>query len=72
MSYLLMPARLLMPAIRDVDLRQWRELYRLRDTFQVTITALKIRLEKLNLLYVTDDKKIYPSKQECHGQRRMM
>ena len=38
-------------------------LYGLRDRLQVTITALKVRLERLGLLYVTEDGELYPSRQ---------
>ena len=70
MSYLLMPSYLLMEMVRDVDLTNWSQLYRLRDHFQVTITALKIRLEKLGLLYISDEGHLYPSRQEYDGQSR--
>ena len=68
MGFLLMPSSLLSEAVRDVDLLSWPILYRLRDLFQVTISALKIRLERLNLLYVAHDGRIYRSRQEYEGQ----
>ena len=68
MSFLLMPAYLLREAIREVDLLSWPNLYALRDHFQVTITALTVRLTKLNLLYISDDAKLYPSRQVYDGQ----
>ena len=71
MGFLLMPSHLLSEAIRDVDLTRWVNLYRLRDLFQVTISALTIRLERLGILYVATDGQLYPSLQEYHGQRRM-
>ena len=71
MGFLLMPSDLLLEAISDIDLLRWSTLYELRDRFQVTITALKIRLEQLGLLYVTEDKKLYPSRQEYEGQLRL-
>ena len=52
MAFLLMPASLLLETIQGVDLLNWHNLYRLRDLFQVTITALTVRLTKLNLLYI--------------------
>ena len=67
-GFLLMPSYLLREAIRDVDLLNWQNLYALRDLFQVTITALRVRLAKLNLLYISDDKKLYPSRQVYDGQ----
>ncbi|MYC08018.1 MAG: ImmA/IrrE family metallo-endopeptidase [Chloroflexi bacterium] len=71
MGFLLMPSRLLFEAIRDVDLLSWRELYSLREEFQVTITALKVRLERLGLLYISKDGLLYPSRQEYEGQIRL-
>ena len=44
MGFLLMPSHLLREAIRDVDLLNWQNLYALRELFQVTITALTVRL----------------------------
>ncbi len=72
MAFLLMPSPLLSEAIRDVDLCSWPVLYRLRDRFQVTISALKIKLERLGLLYVAADGQLYPSRQEFEGQRRLL
>ena len=71
MGFLLMPAKLLWEAVRDVDLTSWPNLYRLRELFQVTISALTIRLERLGILYVATDGQLYPSLQEYHGQTRM-
>ena len=70
MGFLLMPSHLLRETIRDVDLLSWQNLYELRDLFQVTITVLTVRLARLNLLYISDDRKLYPSRQcttaRCH------
>lgn len=68
MGFLLLPSHLLQEAVREVDLLSWPNLYALRDLFQVTITALTVRLAKLNLLYISDDKKLYPSRQVYDGQ----
>lgn len=65
MSYLLMPKTLLLPR---ADLQGWRSLYRLRDDFGVTISAMKVRLEKLGLTYVDDDGRFHKSQQEAGGQ----
>ena len=72
MGFLLMPSHLLTEATRDVDLTSWTNLYSLRQLFQVTISALTIRLERLGVLYVASDGQLYPSLQEYHGQRRMI
>lgn len=71
MGFLLMPSQLLSEVTTDVDLLSWPALYGLRGLFQVTITALRIRLEQLNRLYVTEDGQIYPSRQEYDGQMRL-
>lgn len=68
MSYLLMPSRLLMPRLKGLNLQNWHDLYHLRETFDVTPTALKIRLEKLNLTYLDAERKFHKSKQEAGGQ----
>ena len=71
MGFLLMPFRLLKEAVRDVDLLNWSNIYCLRDLFGVTVTALTVRLTKLNLLYVADGGLLYPSRQEFNGQIRL-
>ncbi len=68
MSYLLMPKTLLLPRAARVDLQAWRGLYKLRDDFGVTISAMKVRLEKLGLTYVDDDGRFHKSRQEAMGQ----
>ena len=71
MAFLLMPSNLLWEAVSDVELTSWPSLYRLRELFQVTISALTIRLERLGVLYVATDGQLYPSLQEYHGQTRL-
>ncbi len=71
MGYLLMPLPLLSEAVRGLDLCDWSTLYNLRDSFGVTISALKVRLERLDLLYVSEDRLLYPSKREYEGQLRL-
>jgi len=68
MSYLLMPKTLLLPRAARVDLQGWRGLYKLRDDFGVTISAMKVRLEKLGLTYVDEDGCFHKSRQEAEGQ----
>ncbi len=68
MSYLLMPKVLLLHRAARVDLRGWRGLYKLRDDFGVTISSMKVRLEKLGLTYVDDDGRFHRSRQEARGQ----
>jgi hypothetical protein len=68
MSYLLMPKTLLLPRAAKLDLQSWHGLYKLRDDFGVTISAMKVRLEKLGLTYVDDDGRFHKSCQEAGGQ----
>ena len=49
MGFLLMPSSLLWDAVKDIELTSWPNLYKLRDLFQVTISALTIRLERLGV-----------------------
>jgi Zn-dependent peptidase ImmA (M78 family) len=71
MGYLLLPSHLLLAAVKGIDLTVWSNLYHMREQFQVTISALKIRLEQLKLVYVGPDGKVYPSRQEYAGQQRL-
>lgn len=71
MGYLLMPRKALLERARGLDLQSWRGLYRLRDDFDVTITAMKIRLEKLGLTYVDDNGRFHRSRQEAAGQNAL-
>jgi hypothetical protein len=52
--------------------RSWPELYRLRDKYNVTISALSVRLQQLDLLYVDENGKLYESKAHATGQRRLI
>jgi hypothetical protein len=68
MGYLLMPHSLLLPKTKGLNLQRWRNLYRLSEDFNVTITAMKIRLEKLGLTYVDSDGRFHKSRREAEGQ----
>ena len=63
-----MPKTLLLPRAARLDLQSWHDLYKLRDDFSVTISAMKVRLEKLGLTYVDDDGRFHKSHQEAGGQ----
>ena len=76
-SFLLMPKHLIDKYINEVnsDIYNWPFLYRMAEAFEVTPTALKIRLMQLGLIYVSEDfndKKIYSSKEECFGQGKLI
>lgn len=68
MSYLLMPKTLLLQRAVKVDLQGWRGLYKLREDFGVTISSMKVRLQKLDLTYVDDGGHFHKSHQEARGQ----
>ncbi len=72
MSHLLVPEALLNPLIQQVQDFDWQFLYRLRDMFQVTISVIRIRLERKGVLYVDSDGKIHRSRAEYNGQARMV
>lgn len=63
-----MPRELFRAEALKVDRNHWRNLYPLAKKFEVTITALKVRLEQLNLLVVTKDGKLFGSPDEAVGQ----
>jgi hypothetical protein len=66
-AYLLLPAHLLLPALDGLDLLQWPVLYRLRDQFRVSISALTYRLQGLGKLWVKDSR-LYESEATANGQ----
>ncbi|HUX87069.1 MAG TPA: hypothetical protein VMW65_08710 [Chloroflexota bacterium] len=63
-----MPRSLIRQAVQNVDRSQWANLYRVAEQFDVTITALKVRLEQLGLLHVQDKQHVYRTKAEGIGQ----
>jgi hypothetical protein len=63
-----MPRRLLRPAVQAIDRRHWRNLYPIAGQFEVTITALKVRLEQLGLLYLRKDGTLHDSRDAGMGQ----
>jgi hypothetical protein len=71
MSYLLMPRSLLLPKTKGLNLQRWRNIYRLSEDFEVTVTAMKIRLEKLGLTYVDGDGRFHKSRREAEGQNSL-
>ena len=56
-----MPKRLITKEAMKIDRRSWPPLYRLAERFDVTITALTVRLKQLDLLYIDDQKRLYES-----------
>ncbi len=72
MAYLLMPRELIAPRAAATDLLHWREVYALRKEFDVTVTALVIRLEELGFAYVDGAGNFFPSREEAMGQNRLL
>jgi hypothetical protein len=69
---ILMPRSVFVDSARRIDRTQWRNLYDLAAQFGVTISALCVRLEQFNLLYVDQaTSTLYPSQEEAHGQGRL-
>lgn len=68
-SALLMPLWLLREAEKKFDLTQWKQLYRLSEEAEVTISNLTVRLQRLGLIFIPEGSKIiYRSKDEFSGQ----
>lgn len=69
---LLIPRDLLAEALREATrLRTWPTLFRLAERIGVSITALRIRLEQLGLLFVGPDGEVYPSRLDAEGYGRL-
>jgi hypothetical protein len=71
MGYLLMPCSLLLPRAKSMNLQAWSPLYRLRDEFDVTITAVRVRLEQLGLTYVDSRGRFHKSRLAAEGQHSL-
>lgn len=69
---ILMPRDAFIEKARKIDRTKWRNLYPLAAYFGVTISALRVRLEQFNLLYIDEKKNIlYSSREEAEGQKRL-
>jgi hypothetical protein len=71
-SAISMPKEMLREEALQVDRTQWRNLYYLAEKFEVTISALTVRLSQLNLLHVKkngDRTELYESVEDAMGQR---
>lgn len=68
---ILMPRRLLEDHALATDRTEWRNLYPVAERFGVTITALRVRLEQLGLLYVSPNGELHESRDSATGQRRL-
>ncbi|MBA2732388.1 MAG: ImmA/IrrE family metallo-endopeptidase [Acidobacteria bacterium] len=68
-SALLMPADILIPVCQNSDLLHRPSLYKIAEKFDVTITALSVRLSQLKLNYMDDRGNLYRSREEYAGQK---
>jgi len=68
---LLMPKDLLMEEAVPHSLGSWDLQYALATHFNVTISALVIRMKQIGLTYVDDEGRIHRSAAEAHGQIRL-
>jgi len=66
---LLMPATVFVPIAEEHDLREWRSLYALARTFDVTISALCARLAQLGLSYVDNEGRIHVREVKSQGRQ---
>jgi hypothetical protein len=71
---ILMPRSVVIQEAGRIDRTRWRNLYPLAERrFGVTISALRVRLEQLNLLYVDQATgTLYQSREEACGQLRLL
>jgi hypothetical protein len=69
----LMPRTVIADEVKRINRTRWPDLYNLAERrFGVTISALRVRLEQLNLLYVDQATgTIYESRDHANGQRRL-
>ncbi len=70
MGCLMLPMRFLKQDIISENILDWTSLYHIKEKYDVTISSVVIRLEKLGLIYV-EDRKIYKTKGEANGQVSM-
>ena len=72
MRFVLMPRRLLIPLLQEGGFRNWRGpsgLYGLRDTCDVTISALVVHLSKLEYIRVDREGIVHDVTPAAKGQR---
>lgn len=63
-----LPRGIVREEITKIDRTKWPHLYRMAGRFDVTISALVVRLKQLGLIYVTDDKQLFESADQARGQ----
>ena len=66
-----MPVDLIRAEALKIDRTHWPNLYRLAEKYEVTISALRVRLEQLGLLFVDEQGKLYESRDAASGQQML-
>lgn len=69
-SYLLMPRYFIKEYIAINNLMTWNNLYKMAEIFNVTISSLCVRLQKLKIIYI-ENKNIYKTKDVAIGQKML-
>ena len=65
---IVMPKHLLLAEVGRIDRTRWSNLYRIAEQFEVTISALTVRLQQLGLLYVGKDRSLHKDPIQAQGQ----
>lgn len=65
-----MPKSLVLEEVKKIDRTSWPALYDLKDKFDVTISAMVVRLQQLDLLYVKG-KQLFEHRDQATGQARL-
>lgn len=68
---LLMPEELVLRTVRQYGRLNWSAIRGLADVFDASKEAMRIRLERLGLIFVDDSGRIHRSKEEYFGQRAL-
>lgn len=71
-AFLLMPEHLVHSAVGGAELSTWPQVYALRDQFEVSVTAMRLRLSSLNLLHIAPDGRLFPNREAASGQQRLL
>ncbi len=66
-----MPVDLIRAEALKIDRTHWPNLYRLAEKYEVTISALRVRLEQLGLLFVDEQGKLYEPRDAASGQQML-
>lgn len=63
-----LPRTIIREEISKVERTKWPNLYRMAERFDVTISALVVRLQQLGLIHVGEDKTLFESVDQARGQ----